>query len=75
MPSIETDLPAMLPALRALSRADKLRAIQQLAADLAQEEVLPLMENGAEYPVWTPLQADSAAATLLAALQTEGNTP
>jgi hypothetical protein len=37
------DLPTLLPAVRALSRADKLHLIQVLAAELASEqEGLPL---------------------------------
>jgi hypothetical protein len=64
-----TSLPEILPALHALSRADKLRVIQHLVVDLAQDEGVPLFEAGASYPVWTPLEAYDAVAPLLEMLQ------
>jgi hypothetical protein len=65
-------LPDLVPAVRALSRADKLRLIQLLVADLACEEGVPLAEPGASYPVWTPHHAFDAAAVLLRELEAEG---
>lgn len=56
-------LDELLPALRDLNRADKLRAIQYLAAELAKEENLSLDAN-VEYPVWTPVDAFEAAKAL-----------
>jgi hypothetical protein len=56
-------LDELLPTLRDLNRADKLRAIQFLAAELAKEENLWLDAN-AEYPVWTPVDAFEAAKIL-----------
>jgi hypothetical protein len=71
MTPTKTALPDVLPALRALSRGDKLRVIQHLAADLAQHEGELAIENGTVYPIWTPLEAQGAAAVLLAALAAE----
>jgi hypothetical protein len=53
-----------------LPRADKLRLMQFLLIDLAQEEGIPLLAAEAEYPIWTPLNAFEAADTLLQMLQT-----
>jgi hypothetical protein len=72
MTPTETRLPELLPALHALSRADKLRLIQHLVVDLAHEEGVPLLEMGAAYPVWTPHHAFDAAAVMLNALEKEG---
>jgi hypothetical protein len=62
-------LPELLPAIRSLTRADKLRVIELLAGDLAREENPPLLEAGASYPIWTPLFAEEAAAVLLKELE------
>jgi hypothetical protein len=70
-----TALPDLLPTLHALSRADKLRVIQQLAVDLAQEEGVPQLEAGASYPIWTPLEAYDAGATLMKMLESERAVP
>jgi hypothetical protein len=56
-------LDELLTTLRDLNRADKLRAIQFLAAELAKEENLSL-DTDAEYPVWTPVDAFEAAKIL-----------
>lgn len=55
-------------AAQTLPRADKLRLVQLLVADLAQEEGVPLVEAGTPYPVWTPYHAHDAATVLLQAL-------
>lgn len=69
-------LDELLPALHGLPRAEKLRLIQVLAADLAREERAPFVEANASLPVWTPHHAYDAASTLLAALKAEeGTTP
>ncbi len=62
-------LTELLPAVRELPRADKLRLIHFLVVDLAQEEGVPLPATGAEYPIWTPLNAFEAAETLLQVLE------
>jgi len=53
-----------------LPRADKLRLMQFLVIDLAQEEGVPLLAADAEYPIWTPLNAFEAAETLWQTLET-----
>jgi hypothetical protein len=63
-------LTELVPAIRMLPRADKLRLMQFLVNDLAQEEGIPLLSAEAECPVWTPLNAFDAADTLLQMLQT-----
>ena len=68
-------LTELVPAIRMLPRADKLRLMQFLVIDLAQEEGIPLLSAEAECPVWTPLNAFDAADTLLQMLQTHQATP
>ena len=63
-------LTKLFPAIKVLPRADKLRLMQFLVIDLAQEEGVPLLAADAEYPVWTPLNAFEAADTLLQMLKT-----
>ena len=41
----------LLPTLRNLSRADKLKVMQFLIAELAREEE-PALQQGATYSVW-----------------------
>src|SRR5262252_2952961 len=45
-------LTELVPAIRRLPRADKLRLMQFLVIDLAQEEGIPLLSVDAEYPIW-----------------------
>jgi hypothetical protein len=61
-------LAELLPKLRALSRADKLRVMQFLISELAREEGETLQAD-TDYPVWTPYDAFEAAASLLEALK------
>jgi len=63
-------LTELIPDIKMLERADKLRLMQFLVVDLAQEEGIPLLSANAEYPIWTPLHAFDAADTLLQMLQT-----
>jgi hypothetical protein len=65
----------LFPAIKMLPRADKLRLMQFLVIDLAQEEGVPLLAADAEYPIWTPLNAFDAAETLLQMLQTHQANP
>lgn len=58
-------LAELLPSLRALPRADKLRAIHLLVDEIGREETEQLLP-GAVYPVWTPLEAYEAASVLQA---------
>ena len=62
-------LAEVLPNVRSLSRADKLRLIRLLAEDLSEVETL--LEGGASYPVWSPHDAHDAAATLMKVLETD----
>jgi hypothetical protein len=59
----------LFPVVKSLPRADRLRLMQLLVIDLAQEEGISLFEAEAEYPVWTPLNAFDAAETLMQLLQ------
>lgn len=58
-------LSELLPSIHALPRRDKFRLVQELIAELAQEEGLA----EGEYPVWSPYDAHEAAATLLQLLE------
>ncbi len=60
-------LTELRPAVRALPRCEKFLLVQELIAELAQEEgVTPI-----EYPVWSPYDAHAAATTLLKLLEQE----
>ena len=65
----------LLPIVRALPRADKLRLIHLLVTDLAREEGIPLVEERGPYPVWTPYNPFEAAATLWQTLDQERAAP
>ena len=57
-------LAELVPALHDLPRCDKLEIIRLLVADLTRQEGIDLLESGASYPVWTPLDALDAARSL-----------
>lgn len=59
---------ALIPSLRELSRADKLRAIQFLAAELEEDEEL-LLKPGVEYAIWSPYDSAGAAQVMLEMLE------
>ncbi|MFO7539245.1 MAG: hypothetical protein R6X32_14485 [Chloroflexota bacterium] len=65
----------LLPLVKQLDRPDKLRLMQVILHELAQEEGMSLLapENllqaGQNYPVWSPTTAYSAADTLLKLLE------
>ena len=61
-------LTELLNTARTMCRADRIRLVQCLVDDLAREEGVSSLEDGASLPVATPLQAFDAAATMLAAL-------
>jgi hypothetical protein len=61
----------LLPELRGLPRADKLRVIQLLASDVAREEGDEVIAAGGSYPIWSPYDAFEGAATLLRVLDEE----
>ncbi len=62
-------LTELFPNVKLLPRADKLRLMQFLVVELAQEEGIALLTAGAEYPIWTPLNAFDAAETLMKMLE------
>lgn len=75
MATTESSLPDLMPSLRTLSRADKIRAIQLLADELAREEGVPVIEAGASFPIWTPFDAFDAAAKLFEELKKAETAP
>jgi hypothetical protein len=60
----------LFPALKTLPRADKLKVMQFLVAELAEEEE-PALQSGATYEVWSPLNSHEAAHKLAQLLDTE----
>ncbi len=60
----------LFPRLRNLSRADKLKIMQFLIAELAREEE-PSLQAGATYEVWSPLNSHGAAHKLAELLKSE----
>ena len=64
-------LAELLPALHGLPRADKLRAIQLLASEVAREEGVEVTAAHTPYPIWSPYDAFEGAATLLRVLNEE----
>ena len=64
-------LPTLLPAVRALSRPEKLRLLQFLADDLVREEESMPFQANATYPDWSPHDAIEAATTLQKLLEAE----
>lgn len=64
----------LFPKLRNLTRADKLKVMQFLVAELAQEEE-PSLQPGAIYPIWSPFNFHEAAHKLAELLDSEQHTP
>lgn len=60
----------LLPTLRGLSRADKLKVMQFLIAELVEEEE-PALQPGATYSIWSPLNSHEAAHKLAQLLESE----
>jgi len=60
----------LFPTLRNLPRADKLKVMQFLVTELAQEEE-PSLQPGATYQVWSPFNSHEAAHKLAQLLETE----
>lgn len=57
----------MLPKIHELPRADKFKVLRFVTSELSAEEEPSLVPDG-EYPVWSPLGAEGAAASLLSVL-------
>ncbi len=66
-------LTELLPTLRVLSRAEKLRVVQYLVSELVRDEDTGLLMPDKIYPVWSPYDAHEAADTLLKALEADKN--
>lgn len=66
-------LAELLPKIRSLPRGEKLRLIQLLADDVAQNEEMPFDAVGKTVAIWSPYDSFQGAATLLEALN-EGKT-
>ncbi len=64
-------LSEMLPKIQSLPRADKLRLIQLLAADVARDEGIALDLADKTIPIWSPHESFQGAATLLNVLNDE----
>ena len=58
-------LSEILPTIRSLPRADKLRLIQLLAADVARDDGIVLDIADKSVPIWSPHDSLQGAATLL----------
>jgi len=65
----------LLATAKTLCRADKIRLVQYLVDDLAREEGVASLETGAAYPIWTPVHAFEAAATMLETLDKQTTEP
>jgi hypothetical protein len=50
----------LFPTLRGLTRAEKLKIMQFLIAELAKEEE-PTLQAGATYSLWSPVNSHEAA--------------
>jgi len=61
-------LSEMLPTIQSLPRADKLRLIQLLAADVARDDGIALDVADNPIPIWSPHDSFQGAATLLRVL-------
>ena len=62
-------LSELLPTVRSLPRADKLRLIQLLAADVARVDGIALDVADRTIPIWSPHDSLQGAATLLRVLE------
>ncbi len=60
----------LFPTLRNLPRADKLKVMQFLVTELAQEEE-PTLQLGATYEIWSPFDSHEAAHKLAQLLESE----
>lgn len=54
----------IIPVVRALLRSEKFRLVRLLIDDLAEEELLSGLQQGQEFPIYTPEFAPGAAAQL-----------
>lgn len=61
-------LAEVLPAVRALPRSEKLRLVELIESELAEDEARMVSETEAVYSVWSPYGAFEAGDVLLRAL-------
>jgi hypothetical protein len=59
----------IIPAVRALPRSEKFKLVRLLLDDLAEEEMLSGIQQGQEFPIYTPEFAPGAAAQLATLLK------
>jgi hypothetical protein len=64
----------LFPTLKRLPRADKLKVMQFLIAELAKDEE-PTLQPGATYSLWSPLNSHEAAHQLAQLLESEQPSP
>ena len=64
-------LSELMPTIQSLPRSDKLRLIQLLAAEIAEEEGIAQDVVGKTVPIWSPHDSFQGAATLLRVLGDE----
>jgi hypothetical protein len=62
----------ILPAVRALPHSEKLRLARLLLDDLTAEELLAMVKQGKEFPIYTPEFVPGAAAQLATLLEEQG---
>ena len=65
----------LLPAVRQLSRDEKLSLAQMLAEELNQGDLAALIPQGVGLPVWSPLECYEAAAQLMKLLEAAKDKP
>lgn len=58
-------LSEILPTIQSLPRADKLRLIQLLAADVARDDEIALEVADKTVPIWSPYDSFQGAAAVL----------
>lgn len=63
--------PELLAQLRQLPPAEKFQMMQFLMTELAKEEMLKPLDNGAGYRVWSPDDYGDAAQKLMSLLEQE----
>ena len=61
-------LSEILPTIQSLPRAEKLRLIQLLAAEVARDEEITIGMADKTVPIWSPHDSFDGAATLLRVL-------
>jgi len=63
----------IIPAVRALPRSETVTLARLLLDDLAADDLLAMVKQGQEFPIYTPEFAPGAAAQLAKLLEPQGN--